>query len=311
MESKYLCHICNKYYKNNSSYWNHKKRFHSDESHTKPHNCVGSPTQNHTKPHKSDVYTEIHKNTNLDKDNQCDYCNKIFSRKDSLYRHINKNYCSMKKKIDKEKDLEEENTKLKQILKEDQENIKKIQEDFEQIKKEMSNLNSEINNNNSTNHNNTNNNNATMNNNQQTNNVLIQLGKENIIDVMPKSDQIKILNTCYNSLYRLIKEIHCSDKYPQFKNLAITNLSDNYGHRYDDKLDCFVKCHKNELIETLIDNRIVDIEDILNANIDEISEEKAKKLIILIEEITEKRGCYKNKKEQIKLLIYNECKIKL
>ena len=303
MENKKYCEICNKYYKNIYSFCNHKRIYHSENTHTKPHNCVETPTQNHTKPHKSDVYTEIHKNENLHNELQCIYCNKIFSRKDSLYRHINKNYCSMKKKIDKEKELEEENSKLKKILKEDLKNIKKIQEDFEKIKKEI--------NNNTTNHNNTNNNNATMNNNHQTNNVLIQLGKENIIDVMPKSDQIKILNTCYNSLYRLVKEIHCSDKYPQFKNLAITNLSDNYGHRYDDKLECFVKCHKNELIETLIDNRIVDIEDILNANIDEISEEKAKKLIILIEEITEKRGCYKNKKEQIKLLIYNECKIKL
>ena len=76
-------------------------------------------------------------------------------------------------------------------------------------------------------------------------------------------------------------------------------------------MQSFVKCHKNELIDTLIDNRIVDIKNLLNANINEISEEKAKKLNILIEEINDKRGCYKDKKEQIKLLLYNECRIKL
>ena len=295
MENKKYCELCDKYYKNVYSFSNHKRLYHGNQK---------EPKLVPMEPNGTNIGSKI-KHSKNDCDNlKCIYCNYTFKWSKSLIRHIKLNRCKVKKKIDKEEVLEKENIKLKKMLEEDQKNIIKIQKDFEQMKKEMNHLNSEINNT-------TNNNNATMNNNQQTNNVLIQLGKENIIEVMQKSDQIKILSTCYNSLYRLIKEIHCSDKYPQFKNLAITNLSDNYGHRYDDKLECFVKCHKNELIETLIDNRIVDIEDILNANIDEISEEKAKKLILLIEEITEKRGCYKNKKEQIKLLIYNECKIKL
>ncbi len=288
MDNKKYCELCNKYYKNIYSFSNHKRLYHTQ----KTSNLLKNPPQN------------PQNNSNEFDDNlNCNYCNKIFSRKDNLKRHFNS--CKEKKRIDKEQQLSEENKKLKDKIKEDEKNIKKLENKVENIEKmlDYSNLG------NNTTHNN--NNYALSNNYDQTNNVLIQLGKENVIDVMPKSDQIKILNTCYNSLYRLVKELHCGDKYPQFRNLAITNLSDNYGHRYDDKLKSFVKCHKNDLIETLIENRIVDIEDILNANIDEISEEKAKKLIILIEEITEKRGCYKNKKEQIKLLIYNECKIKL
>ena len=278
METKYICHICNKYYKSNSSLWNHNNRYHNDDYAPK---CPESDCDCPKMP--QNTLNSNHNDINIKNNKICMYCNYKFARSNGLKRHLDSNRCKMKHDHDK---------------------ITSLQNEIDQLKTAI--LEIKLDKNSSLIHNN----NATLNNSLQTNNVLIQLGKENIIDVMPKSDQIKILNTCYNSLYRLIKEIHCSDKYPQFKNLAITNLSDNYGHRYDDKLKCFVKCHKNELIETLIDNRIVDIEDILNANIDKISEEKAKKLIILIEEITEKRGCYKNKKEQIKLLIYNECKIK-
>ena len=293
MESKYLCHICNKYYKNNSSFWNHNKRYHGNQMEPKlvPEEPNGTKTGSQASLSENNL--------------TCNYCNYPFKWSKSLTRHLNYNRCKVKKQIDKEKQLLEENKKLKEIINEDIKDMKKIKDDLEKLKKEINENSLEIKNNT------TNNNFALSNNYDQTNNVLIQLGRENIIDVMPKSDQIKILNTCYNSLYRLVKEIHCSGKYPQFRNVAITNLTDSYGHRYDDKLKNFVKCHKNDLIETLIENRIVDIEDFLNANIDDISEEKAKKLIILIEEINDRRGCYKDKKEQIKLLLYNECKIKL
>ncbi len=291
MENKNYCELCNKYYKNIYSLSNHKRRYHKLDA-----SNASEITQNCGKCVEITA-SKLNNKT-------CQYCNHMFTRSNDLCRHLQFNRCKVKKQINKEQQLAEENKKLKDKIKEDEKNIKKLENKVENIEKMLDNSNLG----NNTTHNN---NYALSNNYDQTNNVLIQLGKENVIDVMPKSDQIKILNTCYNSLYRLVKELHCGDKYPQFRNLAITNLSDNYGHRYDDKLKSFVKCHKNDLIETLIENRIVDIEDILNANINEISEEKAKKLIILIEEITEKRGCYKNKKEQIKLLIYNECKIKL
>ena len=288
MNNNFYCYICNKYYKNNNSYGNHNRRFHESQN---------EPKLAQMEPNGAKIGSEF----TLSKNNYtCKYCNYSFKWSNSLSKHINFNRCKVLSKLNKEKELKEENEKLKEIIKEDKKNIKKLENKVENIEKILGNTNSG---------NNTTNNNATLNNFQQTNNVLVQLGKENIIDVMPKSDQIKILNTCYNSLYRLVKEIHCNDKYPQFRNVAITNLTDNYGHRYDDKLKIFVKCHKNDLIETLIENRIVDIEDILNANIDEISEEKAKKLNILIEEINDRRGCYKDKKEQIKLLLYNECKV--
>ncbi len=297
MEKIFSCELCNKKYKSKSSLCNHNKKFHSENTHTKPHFCVEFPhktTQNHT---KSEYTINLYENINLEDEFQCYYCSKIFSRKDSLYRHIDKNYCKVKKKLDKNTKLEEENELLKSKIEDMEKKISNIEKSLD---------NTDINN--GSINNTTMNNNSTSNNYQQTNNVMIQLGKENVINVLPKSEQIKILNTCYNSLYRLVKEIHCNDDYPQFKNVAITNLTDGYAHKYDDKKQGFIKCHKNDVIEYLIENRILDIEDLLNANIDDINEEKVKKLHILIEEINDKRGCYKDKKEQIKLLLYNECK---
>ena len=283
MNNNLYCNICNKFYKNINSFGNHKRKYHYNDGLNFPDFCENFKPNN--KFHNKYL--------------NCEYCNKIISRKDNLKRHIK--ICKAKIYYDIEKKLKDENEKLKIIIKEDKEDIKKMKEDLELLKINISA-------NNTTNNNTANNN--TNNNFQQNNHLLIQLGKENVINVLPKSDQIKILNTCYNSLYRLIKEIHCNDKYPQFKNISITNLTDGYAQKYDDKVKNFIKCHKNEVIEYLIDNRILDIEDLLNANIDDIDEEKVKKLHILIEEINDKRGCYKDKKEQIKLLLYNESKKK-
>jgi len=77
-------------------------------------------------------------------------------------------------------------------------------------------------------YNNSNVNNGTINNTNTTiNNVVVyQLGYEDL-SVLSKKEKISILNYGYKSLDHLIEHIHFNDNYPQFKNVAITNINND------------------------------------------------------------------------------------
>ena len=61
----------------------------------------------------------------------------------------------------------------------------------------------------------------------------MQLGNENLEDVLSKKDKIHILNNRGNSLKELVELVHISDKYNQFKNVYITNIQNTIGYKID------------------------------------------------------------------------------
>ena len=85
----FSCLICNKNYKSYQSYWNHKKKFHSDEN----NNYVDTKQRNFS----------------------CSKCNKKFTRKDSLNYHIT-NTCKNKNADDKITKLEKQVAELQKIV---------------------------------------------------------------------------------------------------------------------------------------------------------------------------------------------------
>jgi hypothetical protein len=71
--TQFRCNICNKNYKDKSGIWYHNKKYH-----------IFNNNQNPTELHKNP--TELHKITPIIQLNkyECEYCNNIFSRNDSL-----------------------------------------------------------------------------------------------------------------------------------------------------------------------------------------------------------------------------------
>ena len=96
------CHICNKMYSSYQSLWIHNKKYHSTKKHNNPQNSTSNPQNSTSNPPKS--------TNNL----SCKYCDKLFSRSDSLNRHFN----SCKKKKEQENNLKDnlEDT-IKKIIK--------------------------------------------------------------------------------------------------------------------------------------------------------------------------------------------------
>jgi len=148
-------------------------------------------------------------------------------------------------------------------------------------------------------------NNSNNNNNTLTNNFYVQLGNEDLINVLSKSEKRAILNRKAMGINDLVELIHCSGKYKEFMNVYITNLQNTVAYRYDKKINNFIVVNKNELLDEIIDARIYDITKFLQEAekvLDPVTASDIKRIIKKIETDDTFKGL---KKEEIKFILYN------
>jgi hypothetical protein len=149
-------------------------------------------------------------------------------------------------------------------------------------------------------------NNTMINDNKVITNNYITLGCESIDTIFNKHQQLDVLNKDYGCLDYLVKQVHFNDKYPQFKTIMITNTRDNLAYKYDKHEKKFVAIEKNRLIDEVITERMYDIENFYDKQIDFL--DNRTKLIIknFIEKMDNKNSeYYDNKMKDIKIVIYN------
>jgi hypothetical protein len=289
MDKVYICEQCNKKYKSYQTLWKHNKKFHNrcqDNNGTKKDTFGQSGTK------KGQLVGKIVRNIPINKhpENTCEYCHKILSCMRSLRRHYTT--CKMKKNILVENEqLKDEITELKTTT------SKQLEELREQIK-ELLNKNCKM-------HYKTLqkiNNNGNMNTGTINNTInIMALGHENVNDVLTKAEKITILNKKENALPYMIEMVHFNDKYPQFKNIAITNNRTKHAYLYDAISKVFKMVDKDELVDELIDYRVCDIEEYYLAYKNELELPVKNK----IEELIEHRGDNEFTKDKIKLLLFN------
>lgn len=271
-----MCNICNKKYKSINSLGNHNRNFH-------PKN---KPNINHDKPIYQPLSAKISAKNDSNIIYKCKYCNKEYKHIQSRWKHERK--CKIEYNNEKEI-LKKENTKLKKELNEiKQQMMELMKKTCKMHPKTLMKINNQLNNCNITNIN------------------IVQLGKEDIVNTLSQKEKIGILNNCYQSIDKLIEYVHFNPKYPQFKNIAITNLKDEYAYRYDEIENKFIACKKEELLDDLFDNRTIDLEEILDENTELITNVKASKIKTLLEKLYDKQTLYDKKKSDIKLMIYNK-----
>jgi DNA repair ATPase RecN len=242
-----ICSYCNKEYASYSSRSNHIKKFHTNNKTQKPSKSEVSSsniTQNLTnQPQKNLI---------------CEYCKKDFSRKDNLTRHENnckikkENYNKLQKEID---ELKEQNNQLKIQNEELSKLMKNIIKKVKINKDSLNKINNIINNT-------TNNtiNNITNNTINNTINI-VALGKENLSEVFTIQEKLNILKYGKQCFTKLIEYTHTNDKYPQFKNIMITNLKDKLGYIYNSSTNKFDAINKDELLNDIISEQSIYIYD--------------------------------------------------
>jgi hypothetical protein len=303
MESiEYKCKVCNKQYKTYQTLWKHNKKFHD---------------QNIINNNHSTIINQPNIIINQSK-NECNYCKKIFSHYNNKWRHEKK--CKIK--TDELSKIKEETrqTELLLALKKEESKILQLKLKLEKSNK-VDNItlkklnrmlierNTRIKNINSNN---------TINNNQQiiNNFKLIGFGKEEVMETLTKHDKKLIMNARYNSLDKLIEIIHCG-KYSQFKNIIVTNMKDNYMYKYDDKVGHFVLSTKTDVLNSLIDYRLDDLETIYhdlleNNKLDVATKDIIEKFINKINYVDTKYTDYEGKEhENYKQYKINEIKVLL
>ena len=272
------CEHCNKVYASMSSRCNHIKKFHSEPVNSGKHNKV---------------------NSSQPKIN-CKYCNKEFNKKQSKSRH-ELNYCKERiKKLDVKNETNQfvKKDELKDFIIEEAKNlVDKLMKSLKIHPKTLNKINNQLNNINNGTINNTNNTNNTIN--------IVQLGRENLSDILSNKEKINILNRQAMSINDLVELVHTSDKYIQFKNVYITNLQSNIGYKYEEKSNKFIATNKNELLNEILDSRIYDIQNFYSDVQHKMDPKRAERIKTFIDKINEEPEMKHLKKEEIRLILYN------
>jgi len=230
----------------------------------------------------------------------CNFCEREFSRKDSLVRHLKT--CKEKKKDDTVKESMEElvkllNDKEKQLEKKDTEYKKQLKEELDKRDKQIEELIKKAGL--STTNNNTNN----ITNNIQ-NNIKLLNYKETDTSHLTENDYVKCLEHYNFCVPHLIRKIHFNPKKPENHNIYISNLKNSYVMIYINN-KWKVK-NRDETILRMIDDKQV----ILEKKIQEWVESGIQypKVMAKFSRYIEKReedDVINAIKEDIKLMLYN------
>ena len=206
-------------------------------------NNGGKTIQNHKIPQNTTFSpqntTQITNHTNKEYI-KCGYCNKDYSRVDSLNRHVAK-YCKKKKELDK---MENENSKIiekqNKIIESQSNKISKIEKKLEKSVKQI---------------NNTQNNN---NSNNTINNIHINNYGEENLEMLTDEFKEKCVTRPFYAIIEIIKKIHFNDDYPENKNMRLVNKRDNkiqvlddgkWKYRYKDEAVKYAFDDSNERLE--------------------------------------------------------------
>jgi hypothetical protein len=116
-----------------------------------------------------------------------------------------------------------------------------------------------------------------------------------------------LLNKHSNAVVEMVKMVHINpvEKYKQYKSMYITNLQNNVAYKYNDEYKKFIAVSKSDLLDSIIDNRLADIESFHEDYKDKITPFTSKQIKRFIERMTEEKNYKDIKKEEIKFAIYN------
>ena len=226
---------------------------------------------------------------------KCQDCDKEFTLKNNMYRH-RKSKCKVLKQK-QEKQSKEQN--MEQIEINSSPNASNIGRNAVVTIDSKTDASNSSDSHNTT----TNSHNTTIN-----NNYIIALGDENLSEVLTKDEKHEILKKRFSSLEALISFVHFNKKFPEFKNILITNWKNNLAKKYNMKSETFIDVKKEDLIDDIFDIRLEDIFnfwDELKDEVDEITNEKMEHMKFCVDNDEE---WAENKKYDIKLLIYNKTK---
>ena len=266
---KYQCHKCLKEFSQKSNFEYHmrrirpctkintiKKRRNNDVNNNFLPNPPKSEETLPNPPKSEEKLEDKIKLSNSPNTFVCDHCNKFFSRKDNLKRHIDAKRCkniikqmSNLSKADNDDDkfnlLYNEHLKTKEELTK----LINIIIPLEHFKKNVPSFSQSIINSNNTQ------NNITI------NNIIVNHGFEDV-DKLTSDENKQIINSNSEAIYNIVKQIHYNPRLPEYNNIYINNLRSNSIYVMVDGK--FVVEDKKTIISDMISRMAQHIENISN-----------------------------------------------
>jgi hypothetical protein len=284
---KHVCNICNKDYSSRQNLWKHMRKFHIISETKIAHNDTKTAQNlDYIAPKSTEIAPEIK--------NNCKYCKKVFTRLSSLKRH----YKNCKEMNDNT--LKVENEKLKEKVEIFEKEIDTMKGQMLELMnkickihpKTLTKINKQLNN--------------TMINNTINNTYnIVQLGRENLSEIFSKKEKLDVLRKGYTCLPYLVEYTHFNNKFPQFKNILITNTQNSIAYKYNSEHKRFDAITKDELLEDIVSERIDDINN-FNEEYKQYLSDKEKQIIDnVIEKILSEGEFEEEQKNKIKFIIYN------
>jgi len=135
---------------------------------------------------------------------------------------------------------------------------------------------------------------------------IVALGKENLSEVFSIEEKVNILKSGPHCFTKLIEYTHTNNKYPQFKNILITNLKDNLGYMFNPKTSKFEATTKDNLLHNIIVEQTIHIYDFNHECSKHLTQKEKDWVQYVIDKFDSNCQIFENKqKDSIKLILYN------
>jgi hypothetical protein len=203
------------------------------------------------KSNKSDILPENNKNvvknvvenSNIINENLfCKYCNKKLC--DRFYRWKHEQKCYIKNNINESEKVKQLENKLAEMEKIQSQLLKTIKihpKTLQKINNQLNNIN-----------------NGTINN--ITNNIIIPNSQQNLKSVLNNNEKLSVLSSGRQAHIKLTDILYKKDEYKSFRNIYITNLSNDIGYIYDNKEKRFIVKSKKDIMDDYGVERFSDIQ---------------------------------------------------
>ena len=215
---------------------------------------------------------------------KCKTCEKVLSRKDNLLRHEEK--CLLKK-VDNENPVSRK--EVVDIFKEILSSMKIHPKTLEKINNQLINCN------------NTNSNNNTVIN----NNIIIPLSEQNLKEVLNKSDKMAILNSGSQAHLKLTDMIYNNPELKKYRNIYVTNLSNNIAYVYDNEKKCFIVKNKKDILEDYGVERFSDIQYFYEELKNKVNDKQLTKLKKMVNDYFNDNDFKDLKNKELLIELYN------
>jgi hypothetical protein len=131
------------------------------------------------------------------------------------------------------------------------------------------------------------------------------LSNQNLKQVLKKSEKMAILNSGNQAHLKLTDILYNNPEYKNYRNIYVTNLSNNIAYVYDDKKKCFIVKNKKDILDDYGIERFSDIQYFYEELVNKINEKQLNKLKKMVYDYFNDNDFKDLKNKEILIELYN------